>query len=73
MRKRKGHDVECYISYLICPTCGKRFPIPRRPHHSRERGHIKTVWCPYCKRKTDMREIRYGDFYKTMSGEIIER
>lgn len=59
-------------STLICPKCGRKFPIPRWRGRARKRGHIKTVWCPYCRKMEDMREYRYGDFYKTMSGEVIK-
>lgn len=52
----------CTISNLVCPTCGNTFPIPRHPGRSRERNHIKTVWCPFCGRMTQMMEVRERDF-----------
>lgn len=72
MRKRKGHNMICYESDLICPECGRQFPIPRRLSQSRKKGHIKTVWCPYCKKMENMTEIRWQDVVRTMSGEMLE-
>lgn len=51
-------------SNCICPDCGNIFPIPRKKYRQRERGHIKTLWCPFCKREQDMQEIRSMDFIK---------
>ena len=50
------------ISKLICPECGNKFPIPRLKSQSRERGHIKDVYCPYCNKTQKMLEIRDDDF-----------
>lgn len=61
------------ISYCICPNCKGKFPIPRKGGATREKKHIKTIWCPFCKEKTDMMEIRENDFYKDGSGCIIGR
>jgi len=36
------------IEYYICPECGMKFPIPRKKR--REKGHIKDLWCPGCKK-----------------------
>ena len=45
-----------YISLLTCPDCGKQFPIPRAAGRLRKPGHIKDLWCPFCKRTTKMIE-----------------
>lgn len=37
------------ISNMLCPVCNKTFPIPRRKDHRRANGHIKDIWCPFCK------------------------
>lgn len=50
------------ISYCKCPDCGKLFPIPRQNNRKRERGHHKWIFCPCCLRKTNMTEIREGDY-----------
>ena len=38
------------IHYLTCSECGNKFPIPRKFGAFREKGHIKDIWCPYCKK-----------------------
>lgn len=42
--KKKRVTIEIYI----CPECGLKFPIPRE--RRREKGHIKDIWCPICKK-----------------------
>lgn len=44
---KKRNDI--YVSQLTCPKCGGRFPIPRKAGMKREKGHVKNIWCPYCK------------------------
>lgn len=50
------------ISECICPTCGGKFPIPRRDDRQREKGHHKRIFCPYCQKVTNMLEVREGDY-----------
>jgi hypothetical protein len=50
------------ISYCKCPKCGNKFPIPRQNNRKRERGHHKWIYCPICLEKTNMLEIREGDY-----------
>lgn len=45
-------------SMLYCLRCGGSFPIRRQNNRKRERNHIKTMWCPWCKRVTPHRENR---------------
>ena len=59
------------LSLFICPECGKSFPIMRNHGKQRERGHIKDIWCPYCKVEQKFREVRRTDYYETTSGEMI--
>lgn len=58
-------------SICICPECGNEFPIQRLKSKPRNKGHLKKLWCPVCKKEQNMTEIRYNDFYKTMSGTIL--
>ena len=44
------------ISILECTVCGKDMYVPRRFGRFRAKGHIKTMYCPYCDRKTDFIE-----------------
>lgn len=45
MRKHRFMD----LSVLTCSRCGGKFPIMRCHGQKREVGHIKDMWCPYCK------------------------
>lgn len=47
------------ISEMYCTQCGKRnIPIPRKKGQGREPGHLKKMYCIYCKKKTNMVEIK---------------
>ena len=59
------------VSYFICPNCNNKFPLPRINGKTRERGHIKDLWCPYCKEVVKTLEVRDRDVYKNMCGEIL--
>ena len=65
MRKQRFMDQ----STLVCPVCHNTFPIMRNHGQHRKRGHIKDLWCPFCKAERKMVEAR--DFVMTMSGERI--
>lgn len=43
------------IQQLLCLECGNRVPITRN-HNKREENHIKTMYCPYCKKNTNFIE-----------------
>ena len=58
-------------STLICPVCGNTFPIMRNHGQHRERGHIKDVWCPFCKVDRKFQEVRRTDCVVTASGAVI--
>lgn len=58
MRKQRFMDK----SLFVCNTCGNTIPLMRRHGSQRERGHIKDLWCPYCKADRKFAEIRRGDF-----------
>lgn len=46
------------VSYMFCERCRRAVPIQRQPGRLRKRGHVKTMWCPWCKRVTRHRENR---------------
>lgn len=46
------------LSNLICLECGNIFIIPRRSKKRRCDGHIKDLWCPYCKKDSKHYEIQ---------------
>ncbi len=56
MRKRGN----MYTSYMTCSECGKKFPIMRCKGNMREKGHLKDMWCPFCKQ--DVKFIERVDF-----------
>lgn len=39
-------------SWMECPRCHKRFPIHRKNSKRRKKGHVKHMWCPWCKAVT---------------------
>lgn len=59
------------ISNLICPECSNSFSIPRIKNRRREKGHLKTIWCPFCHKEQIMTEYRECDVFKNGHGEII--
>ena len=60
MRHRK-HMHKVLISDFYCQGCGANFPLPRTGNQ-REKGHIKDLWCPYCKAIMKFTEVRHMDF-----------
>lgn len=69
--RRYNHKVS--ISKLVCPECKNIFPIPRMINSNREKGHIKTMWCPFCKNIRDMVECRAHDTYVNVLDVLINK
>lgn len=44
------------LSHMQCCRCGGFMPIRRKSGRLRKRGHVKTMWCPWCKKVTQHRE-----------------
>jgi len=66
MCKRKK-QLPFLISEMYCTQCGKKgIDIARRPGKYREPGHLKKIYCVYCKKETNHVEIRpfYSDYNK---------
>ena len=59
------------ISNFLCPDCGNMFPLPRAKATRRCKGHVKDLWCPFCKKTVKTIEFRPRDMFKTMSGEVF--
>ena len=55
------------ISTFVCPECSTEMPIPRWHGHRREKGHIKDLYYPKCKKIHKFNK----QFYKTLDGELI--
>lgn len=60
------------ISYFVCHECGLEMPLSRVKCLRREKGHIKDLYCPTCKKVQKFKEIRNIDFYKNLDGEILD-
>ena len=59
------------ISDFYCTKCGKKgLLIPRTFGHYREAGHLKKLYCPYCKKEQNHVEIR--SFYSGYNLEDFE-
>ena len=65
--KRKKYN----ISYFICPECNNCFPLPRSKSKKRNKGHIKDLYCIYCKKIVKTTEIRNGDYHVKHDGNVI--
>ena len=51
------------ISTFTCTVCGKEgIPIGRKQNSQREFGHLKKIYCIYCKEETNHVEIREFDY-----------
>lgn len=55
------------ISSFECPGCGKRFPLPRKMKQRRKKGHIKTLYCPFCNKMQDFTEYQGFESCRTLS------
>lgn len=43
---------------MYCSECGNRgIPVMRKSNKRREKGHLKKLWCCYCKKETNHVEI----------------
>ena len=53
------------FSDMYCTYCGrKNIPIPRKAGQEREPGHLKKMYCIYCKKTVNMVEVKdFGTGY----------
>lgn len=53
-----------FVSEFYCTKCGKRgFDVPRKAGSQREAGHLKKLYCIYCKNDCNFAEVRpFGDY-----------
>ena len=71
-KKRNKRKVTNYKkSDFVCPKCGFVIPLPR-VRRQREKGHIKDLYCPRCKKIIKTVEVRASDFGKTLAGDVID-
>ena len=52
------------MSDMYCTKCGrKNIPVPRKRGQEREPGHLKKMYCIYCKKQVNMVEVRgFGSY-----------
>ncbi|AAY53029.1 ribosome associated inhibitor A; zinc finger domain [Listeria phage A511] len=46
---------------LLCPECGEKVSIFRRSAKQKKDGHIKHMYCPYCKKTQGFVESRKSE------------
>lgn len=59
------------ISHFLCPECHNVIPLPRKANRSRENGHIKDIYCPYCNKVQHTLEYKDNQAIRNMNGEEI--
>ncbi len=77
MGKRNGNTI---LSDLYCVECGFHMTIQRKKCKSREKGHLKTMWCCKCGKERKFIEVRGRDFllsnvinFEIEGGNIYEK
>lgn len=53
-----GFRGELYRRTVRCPGCGRVQEIWPYKRKVRPEGHVKTMFCPFCRRDMDMVEVR---------------
>lgn len=54
------------VSDFYCTECGKAgIPIPRKRSNLRSGGHLKILFCPYCRKRCNHAEVTpFGSYTK---------
>ena len=52
---KKRNDI--IIVYYRCNQCNHNVTIPRQIGRKRGIGHLKDMWCPYCKVEAKFTEV----------------
>lgn len=61
---RKIRESNYYISDFYCTECGNQgIPLARTLWQQREAGHLKKLYCSYCRKETNFVEIRPNSPY----------
>lgn len=58
-------------TFIKCPWCGNKQQIWRKTGRQKSIGHIKDIYCPFC--KTDVKGIEVKNDYINMLGCRMER
>ena len=59
------------ISQFLCPECNGIIPLPR-VKRNREKGHIKDLYCPWCKTVQKTKEYKINQLIMNSLGELID-
>ena len=60
-----------FISQFFCTECGNEgIPLPRPESKKRESGHLKTLYCNYCKKETNFVEVRDHSSYNSLDFRV---
>ena len=51
------HRKEYYIRLFRCPDCGREMYAPKRGGRKTKPGHLKWLWCPWCKGVKNMEQV----------------
>ena len=74
MSRKKYHRVDFTVSQFYCCKCGKKgIDIARRIGHYRGPGHLKKLYCIYCKQEWNHVEIRPMHTGYTLEDFELER
>lgn len=65
MRKRR-----IVQNAVVCPSCGQKIEFWRYATHQHKAGHRKPMWCPFCKKRQKMIEIKKEQ--RNLLGENID-
>lgn len=59
-----ARNQEVTTSEFYCTNCGKKgIPIARKTGKQREAGHLKHLYCIYCKKDWNFAEVRpFGEY-----------
>lgn len=59
MRVRQKQNRGMFTSDFYCTKCGRKgIMLMRSPSSRREPGHLKNLYCPFCKEEVNHAEIR---------------
>lgn len=59
--RKKNRGVPVSYSTFTCPDCGAEYTLARKESSKRKNGHIKDLYCPFCKRVTKHVEKHLND------------
>lgn len=61
---KKHKESNYFISNFYCTECGNQgIPLARTAWKKREAGHLKILYCCYCKKETNFVEVKPNSSY----------